>query len=104
MKVEDEIHPSTFNLSVDNTGEGRYFLFNKYFDTTVRLYNVRKTSGQGCMSAVNTTSVPATTAMMEIRIQRFVANDTSGTFVGTTLNHIRRVGSDGVREHQSSGN
>ena len=35
MKVEDKVHPSTFRLSVNNTSEGRYFLFNEYFDPTV---------------------------------------------------------------------
>lgn len=104
MKVEDEVHPSPFRLSVNDTSEARYFLFNKYFNTAVRLYNVRKTSGQGCMSAIDTTTIPATAAMMEVQIQWFVTDDTSGTFVGAILNHIRRVGSDRVREHQSSGN
>ena len=35
MKVKDEVNPRTFRLSVDNTSEGRYFLFNEYFDPTV---------------------------------------------------------------------
>ena len=91
-------------LSLNNTSEGRYFLFNKYFDPTVRLNDICKTSGQCCMSAINTTSVSAAIAMMQFRIQRFVANNTCGTFVEAKLDHIRWVGSNRVREHQSSGN
>ena len=104
MKVKDKIHPSMFSLSVNDTSEGRYFLFNIYFDPTVRMYDIRKTSGQCCMSAINSSSISAAIAMMQFRIQRFVANNTCGTFVGAKLNHIRRVGSNRVREHQSSGN
>ena len=35
VKVKDKIHPSVFSLSVDNTGEGRYLLFNEYLNATV---------------------------------------------------------------------
>ena len=104
MKVEDKVHPSVFSLSVNNTSKGRYFLFNKYFDPTVRMNDIRKASRQCCMSAINTSSISTAIAMMLFRIERFVANDTCGTFVGAKLNHIRRVGSNRVREHQSSGN
>ena len=82
MKVKDKIHPSMFSLSVNDTSEGRYFLFNIYFDPTVRMYDIRKTSGQCCMSAINSSSISAAIAMMQFRIQRFVANNTCGTFVG----------------------
>ena len=104
MKVKDKVHPSTFNLSVNDTSEGRYFLFNKYFDPTVRLNNICNASRQSCMSAINTSSVSAAVAMMQFRVQRFVANNTCSTLVGAKLNNIRSVGSNRVREHQSSGN
>ena len=35
VEVKDKIHPSMFSLSVDNTGESRYLLFNKYLSATV---------------------------------------------------------------------
>ena len=35
IEVKDKIHPSMFSLSVDNTGEGKYFLFNEYLGPTV---------------------------------------------------------------------
>ena len=44
VKVEDKVHPSVFSLSVNDTSKGRYFLFNEYFDPTVRLNDVRKAS------------------------------------------------------------
>ena len=57
MKVKDKIHPSVFSLSVDNTSKGRYFLFNKYFDPTVRMNDIRKATRQCCMSAIDTSSI-----------------------------------------------
>ena len=104
MKVKDKIHPCVFSLSVNDTSKGRYFLFNKYFGPTVRMNDICKASGQCCMSAINTSSISAAVAMMQFRIKRFVASNTCGTFVGAKLKHIRRVGSNRVREHQSSGN
>ena len=104
MKVKDKIHPSVFSLSVNDTSKGRYFLFNKYFGTTVRMNDICKASGQCCMSAINTYSISSAIAMMLFRIDRFIANDTCRTFVGAKLYHICRVGSSWVREHQSSGN
>ena len=104
VTVEDKIHPSVFGLSIDHTSEGRYFLFNKYFDPTVRMNDIRKASRQCCMSATNTSSISAAIATMLFRIERFVANDTCRTFVGAKLYHDCRVGSSRVREHQSSGN
>ena len=104
MKVKDKVHPSVLNLSVNDTGKGRYFLFNKYFDPTVRMNDICKASRQCCMSAINTSSISAAIALMLFRIERFVANDTCSTFVRAKLNHIRRVGSNRVREHQSSEN
>ena len=104
MEIEDKIHPSVFSLSVNNTGKDRYFLFNRYFDPTVRMNDIRKASRLCCMSAINTSSISATIAMMLFRIKRFIANDTCRTFVGAKLYHICRVGSSWVREHQSSGN
>ena len=56
MKVKDKIHPSVFSLSVDNTGKGRYFLFNKYSDPTVRLNDIHKATRRCCMSTINTSS------------------------------------------------
>ena len=35
LNVKDNIRPSVFSQSVDNTGESRYSLFNKYLDPTV---------------------------------------------------------------------
>ena len=35
VKVKDKIHPSVFSLSVDNTGESKYLLFNEYLCATV---------------------------------------------------------------------
>ena len=93
-----------FSLSVDNTGESRYSLFNKYFDPTVRLYDICETSPNSGMPAVNTSSISAAIAVMLFRIQRFVANNTRCAFVGAKLCQICRVGSNRVREHQSSGN
>ena len=37
VEVNDKIHPSVFSLSVDNTGESRYLLFNEYLDATMGL-------------------------------------------------------------------
>ena len=37
LMVNDKIHPSVFSLSVDNTGESRYLLFNEYLDATMGL-------------------------------------------------------------------
>ena len=67
MKVKDKTHPSVFSLYVNNTSEGRYFLFNKYLDTAVRVYDICKASGQCCMSAINTSSISAAIAMMQHR-------------------------------------
>ena len=104
MKVKDKIHPSVLRLSVNNTSKGGYFLFNIYFDPTVRMNDIRKATRQCCMSAINTSSISTAIAVMLFRVKRFVANNTCGTFVGAKLNYIRRVGSNRVREHQSSGN
>ena len=30
LRLKDKINPSVFSLSVDNTGESRYLLFNEY--------------------------------------------------------------------------
>ena len=57
VKVKDKIHLSVFSLSVDNTGESRYLLFNEYLCVTVRLNDIRKTSGYCCVPAVNTSSI-----------------------------------------------
>ena len=35
VKVKDKIHPSVFSLSIDNTGESRYLVFNEYFGATM---------------------------------------------------------------------
>ena len=35
VRVKDKSHPSVFSLSVDNTGESRYLLFNAYLCATV---------------------------------------------------------------------
>ena len=35
LRLKTKIHPSMFSLSVDNTGESRYFLFNEYLGPTV---------------------------------------------------------------------
>ena len=35
VEVKDKIHPSVFSLSVDNTGESRYLLFNEYLCTAM---------------------------------------------------------------------
>ena len=86
------------------TGEGRYFLFYKYFDSTVRLDDIRKATRQCCMSAINTSSISAAIAMMLFRIWRSVANDTCRTFVGAKLYHICRVSNSRMRKDQSSGN
>ena len=86
MKVKDKVHPSVFSLSVNNTRKGRYFLFNIYFDPAVRMNDIRKASCQCCMSAINTSSISTAIAVMLLRIQRFVANDTCRTFVGAKLN------------------
>ena len=104
MKVKDKVHPSVFSLSVNDTSKGKYFLFNIYFDPAVRMNDIRKASRQCCTSAINTSSLSTAIAVMLFRIKRFAANNTCGTFVGAKLNHIRRVGSNRVREHQSSGN
>ena len=90
MEVKDKVHPSMFSLSVDNTSEGRYFLFNIYFDPAVRVYDIRKTSCQCCMSAINTSSIATAITVMLFRVKRFVANNTCGTFVGAKLNNVRR--------------
>ena len=104
MKVKDKIHQGVFSLSVDNTSKGRYFLFNKYFDPTVRLDDIRKAMRQCCMSAINTSSTTTAITMMLFRIERFVANDTCRTLVGAKLHHICRVSNSRMRKHQSSGN
>ena len=85
-----ETSKCVFSLSVDNTSEGKYFLFNKYFDTTVRMNDIRKASRQCCMSTVNTSSITAAITMMLFRIERFIANDTCRTFVGgKTVQHLQ---------------
>ena len=68
VEVKDKIHPSVFSLSVDNTGESRYLQFNKYFDPTVRLNDIRKATRQCCMSTINTSSITTAITTMLFRI------------------------------------
>ena len=102
VKVKDKIHPSVFSLSIDNTGESRYLLFNEYLDATLRLDDVRKASHHSCMPAINTYTIPTAVAVMLFRVPCFVADDTSRTCVRAKLYHICSVGGCRVREHQSS--
>ena len=100
--VEDEIHSRMLSLSVDSTGKGRYFLFNKYFDPTVRLNDIRKASRQCCMPAINTSSLPTSVAVMLFRVHWFVTNEARCAFVGARLYHICGFGSCRVRKRGSS--
>ena len=91
VEVKDKIHPSLFSLSIDNTGESRYFLFNEYLDDTMGLNNARKASLHCCMSAINTSSVPTAVAVMLLRVHWFVADDTRRTVcLGKTVPHLQR--------------
>ena len=74
-----------FSLTVDNTGESRYFLFNEHLDATMGLNNVRKASPHSCMRAINTSSTPTAATVMLFRVHWFVADDTRRTFVGAKL-------------------
>ena len=79
------------SLSVDNTGEGRYFLFNKYFDPTVRMSDIRKASRHCCMPAVNTSSVPTSVTVVLLRIHWFVADEARCAFGwGRTVPRLQR--------------
>ena len=80
MKVKNKIHPSVFSLSADNTGESKYLLSNEHLDATMRLNDVRKTSPNSCMPAINTTSIPTAVSMMMFRVHWFVADDTRRHF------------------------
>ena len=93
-----------FSLSVDNTGESGYQLFNGYLGATMRLNDIRKASPNSCMLAINTSSIPTAVAVMLLRVHWFVADDTRRTFFFfAKLYHICSVGGRQVREHQSSG-
>ena len=82
-------------LTVDNTRESRYLLFDEYLDATVRLM----TSARHRVTA----SVPTSAAVVLLRVRSFVADQAHCTFVGARLCNVCGFGSRWVREHQSPG-
>ena len=103
VEVKDNVHPSVFSLSVDNTGESKYFLFNEYLCATMRLNDVRKASPNRCMPAINTSTVPTAVAVMLLRVQLVCCRSHPPHFCWAKQYHICSAGGRWVREHQSLG-
>ena len=68
--MKHDVHAGMFNLAVHDTGEVWNGLLNVNLGATVRLNVIGKAPGHCGVPAVNTTAVPASTAMAMVGIHR----------------------------------